>query len=44
VFPACNATIDKFHVKKLMLDALDEVRRAEQKEHRSKVLLTAGSY
>jgi transposase len=38
-FPYANLTIDKFHVKKLMLDALDEVRKAEQKEHRSRELL-----
>lgn len=40
-FPYAMLTIDKFHVKKLMLEAMDEVRRAEQKEHRSKVLLNS---
>ena len=40
-FPYAKLTIDKFHVKKLMLEAMDEVRRAEQKEHRSKVLLNS---
>jgi len=37
-FPYAKLTIDKFHVKKLMLEALDEVRRSEQKEQKSKVL------
>lgn len=37
-FPNAKLTIDKFHVKKLLLEAMDEVRRAEQKEHKSKVL------
>jgi transposase len=37
-FPYAKLTIDKFHVKKLMLEALDEVRRNEQKEHKSKAL------
>jgi len=37
-FPYAKLTIDKFHVKKLMLDALDEVRKAEQREHRSREL------
>jgi len=40
-FPYAKLTIDKFHVKKLMLEALDEVRKAEQKEHRSKDLLNS---
>jgi len=40
-FPYAMLTIDKFHVKKLMLEAMDKVRRAEQKEHRSKVLLNS---
>ena len=31
-------TIDKFHVKKLLLDGMDEVRRMEQKAQRSKAL------
>lgn len=37
-FPYAKLTVDKFHVKKLLLEALDEVRKAEQKEHRSKEL------
>lgn len=37
-FPYAKLTIDKFHVKKLMLESLDEVRKAEQREHRSKEL------
>ena len=37
-FPYALYTIDKFHVKKLLLDGMDEVRRAEQKEHKSKTL------
>jgi len=37
-FPYAKLTIDKFHVKKLMLEALDEVRKSEQREHRSKEL------
>ena len=40
-FPYAKLTIDKFHVKKLMLEALDDVRRAEQKEHKSKELLNS---
>lgn len=40
-FPYAKLTIDKFHVKKLMLEALDDVRRAEQKEHKSKDLLNS---
>ena len=37
-FPNARHTIDKFHVKKLLLDGLDEVRRAEQKAQKSKAL------
>ena len=37
-FPNAKLTIDKFHVKKLVLDGLDEVRKTEQREHRSKEL------
>ena len=37
-FPNAKLTIDKFHVKKQMLDAMDDVRKAEQREHRSKEL------
>lgn len=37
-FPNSKHTIDKFHVKKLMLDAMDEVRRSEQAEQKSKLL------
>lgn len=40
-FPNAKHTIDKFHVKKLLLDAMDEVRRAEQKAQRSKALNTS---
>ena len=37
-FPYAKLTIDKFHVKKLMLDAMDEVRKVEQRENKSKEL------
>ena len=37
-FPNARHTIDKFHVKKLLLDAMDEVRISEQQEQRSKAL------
>jgi len=40
-FPYAKITIDKFHVKKLMLEAMDEVCKAEQREHRSKELLNS---
>jgi transposase len=30
-FPNAENTIDKFHVKKVLIDALDEIRKAEQK-------------
>jgi len=30
-FPNADNVIDKFHVKKVLIDALDEVRKAEQK-------------
>jgi len=40
-FPYAKLTIDKFHVKKLMLEALDEVRKTEQREHQSKELHTS---
>ncbi len=40
-FPKARHTVDKFHVKKLMLDAMDEVRRAEQKAQRSRALNTS---
>lgn len=30
-FPNAESIIDKFHVKKVLIDALDEVRKAEQK-------------
>ncbi len=40
-FPSAKLTIDKFHVKKLLLEAMDEVRRGEQKEHKSKALLNS---
>jgi transposase len=32
-FPSAHLTFDKFHVVMLMNDAVDEVRRKEQKEH-----------
>lgn len=34
-FPNARLVIDKFHVKKLMLDAMDEVRKEEQKKLRN---------
>lgn len=37
-FPNARHTIDKFHVKKLLLDGMDEVRREEQKAHKSRAL------
>lgn len=37
-FPKAKQTIDKFHIKKLLNDTLDEVRRQEQKEQKSKEL------
>lgn len=35
-FPQTNHTVDKFHVKKLLLDALDEVRKSEQQSQKTK--------
>ena len=35
-FPNAQLVIDKFHIKKLMLDAMDEVRREEQGKQVSK--------
>ena len=35
-FPNAKHTVDKFHVKKVLLDALDEVRKGEQQEQKSK--------
>ena len=35
-FPNAKHTVDKFHVKKLLLDALDEVRKSEQQQQKSK--------
>lgn len=35
-FPNAQHTVDKFHVKKLLLDALDEVRKSEQQEQKKK--------
>jgi len=32
-FPKANITFDKFHVKKLLNEAMDQVRRAERREH-----------
>lgn len=37
-FPYAKITIDKFHVKQLLLKAMDEVRKEEQKEYKGKVL------
>ena len=37
-FPQAKHTVDKFHVKKLMIDAMDSVRRSEQQEQKSKLL------
>ena len=37
-FPKAKHTVDKFHVKKLLLDAMDTVRRREQQEQKSKLL------
>lgn len=41
-FPNADLTIDKFHVKQLVLNALDEVRKIEQKESRNKLGLFRG--
>lgn len=35
-FPKAKHTVDKFHVKKLLLDAMDEVRKNEQAKQRKK--------
>lgn len=35
-FPNAQHTVDKFHVKKLLLDAMDEVRKSEQQEQKAK--------
>ena len=35
-FPNAQHTVDKFHIKKLLLDALDEVRKSEQQEQRTR--------
>ena len=37
-----NHTIDKFHVKQLVLKSLDEVRKKEQKESSEKQALFRG--
>lgn len=37
-FPNARHTIDKFHVKKLLIDGMEEVRRGEQRGQRSKAL------
>jgi transposase len=37
-FPKTKHTVDKFHVKKILLDAMDAVRRSEQQEQKSKLL------
>lgn len=41
-FPNAKHTIDKFHVKQLMLKALDDVRKREQKESSEKQPLFRG--
>lgn len=41
-FPNAKHVIDKFHVKQLMLKALDEVRKQEQKESKEKQALFRG--
>lgn len=41
-FPNAKHTIDKFHVKQLMLKSLDEVRKREQKESSEKQSLFRG--
>jgi len=41
-FPNAENIIDKFHVKKVLIDALDEVRKAEQKAVSSKKELFRG--
>lgn len=35
-FPKAKHTVDKFHVKKLLLDAMDEVRKSEQQSQKTK--------
>lgn len=41
-FPEAEHTIDKFHVKKVVVDALEEVRKDEQKTAESKAPLFRG--
>jgi transposase len=41
-FPNAQHTIDKFHVKKLLIDAMDDVRKEEQKEQQNKKALFQG--
>lgn len=41
-FPKAENIIDKFHVKKVLIDALDEVRKAEQKKVKDKKELFRG--
>jgi len=41
-FPNAENIIDKFHVKKVLIDALDEVRKAEQKDVSDKQSLFRG--
>jgi transposase len=41
-FPNAESVIDKFHVKKGLIDALDKVRKEEQKASRSKKKLFLG--
>jgi transposase len=40
-FPNAKLTIDKFHVKQLLLKAMDEVRKEEQKEYKGKELFNS---
>lgn len=39
-FPNAKHTVDKFHVKKLLLDAMEEVRKSEQNELRLKTKIS----
>ena len=41
-FPNAEHTIDKFHIKQLLISAMDEVRRQEQKETENKRRLFLG--
>lgn len=39
-FPEAKHTVDKFHVKKLLLDAMDKVRKSEQQRQQSKTRIS----